>query len=200
MTNRDKIWSYLMKEIGNPYGVAGLMGNIEAESAYIPTNLQNSFEKKLGFTDDTYTTAVDSGAYSAYTFAHDSAGYGLCQWTFYTRKEALYRYAKTCGSSIGSLFTQLAFMCDELRAYAVFNDLAHAKSVKEASDLVMCKYERPHDQTEQAKARRAKLGEAVYSAYALEKPTNNSLVDIVNQIEKSVDNLQAQLLELKKNL
>lgn len=28
-------------------GAAGLMGNIYAESGLVPTNLQNSFEKKL---------------------------------------------------------------------------------------------------------------------------------------------------------
>lgn len=40
-----------MQDIKNPYGVAGLMGNLYAESALSPINLQNSYEKKLGYTD-----------------------------------------------------------------------------------------------------------------------------------------------------
>ena len=81
MSDRDKIWTFLMSEISNPYGVAGLMGNIEAESAYISINLQDAFEKRLAFTDRTYTDAVDTGIYSREQTTKDGAGYGLAQWT-----------------------------------------------------------------------------------------------------------------------
>ena len=40
-------------------GIFGLFGNLYAESRMNPKNLQNSFEKKLGFTDESYTAAVD---------------------------------------------------------------------------------------------------------------------------------------------
>ena len=52
------------------------MGNIYAESGLSSTNLQNSFEKKLGYTDASYTSGVDAGTYT--NFVRDSAGYGLC--------------------------------------------------------------------------------------------------------------------------
>ena len=68
------------------------MGNLYAESGLKPNNLQNSYEKTLGFTDITYTEAVDKGAYN--NFIHDKAGYGLAQWTWWSRKEALLNYAK----------------------------------------------------------------------------------------------------------
>lgn len=68
-------------------GIFGLFGNIYAESAMNPKNLQQSYEKKLGFTDDTYTAAVDSGAYG--NFVKDAAGYGLAQWTYWSRKQAM---------------------------------------------------------------------------------------------------------------
>ena len=41
----------------------------------IMLKLQNNYEKKLGFNDDTYTKAVDNGSYN--NFIKDSAGYGL---------------------------------------------------------------------------------------------------------------------------
>ena len=112
MSNEQKIWSFLFGKIGNAYGVAGLMGNLNAESGLRPNNLQNSYEKSLGMTDVQYTAAVDNGSYT--NFAKDSAGYGLAQWTYHTRKTALLSYAKSIGASIGSLDMQLNFLYKEL--------------------------------------------------------------------------------------
>ena len=99
--NERIIWDTLLDYIGNPYGVAGLMGNLYAESKLNPKNLQSAYKKKLGHTDESYTSAVDSGKYSAYAFAHDSAGYGLAQWTYPSRKKALLDFARKQGVSIG---------------------------------------------------------------------------------------------------
>lgn len=84
-TNEEKIWNYLQKQDMNPCGIAGLMGNLFAESGLNPQNLQNSCEKKLGYTDASYTAAVDNGSYT--NFTKDSAGYGLAQWTYWLRKQ-----------------------------------------------------------------------------------------------------------------
>ena len=61
-TNEEKIWNYLRVEGLSACGAAGLMGNLYAESGLIATNLQNTYEKKLGYSDTAYTAAVDSGA------------------------------------------------------------------------------------------------------------------------------------------
>lgn len=90
-TREEQIWNYFLDKIQNEYGVAGIMGNIYAESAFNPMNLQNSYEKKLGYSDVTYTAAVDNKKYS--NFVKDKAGYGLCQWTFWSRKEKLLKKA-----------------------------------------------------------------------------------------------------------
>ena len=79
-TNAQIIWNYFKSKGFSDCGIAGLMGNLFAESGLIPTNLQNSYEKKLGMTDSQYTSAVDNGTYK--NFVKDSAGYGLAQWTF----------------------------------------------------------------------------------------------------------------------
>ena len=127
-------------------GAAGLMGNLYAESGLIPTNLQNTYEKKLGYTDASYTAAVDSGAYT--NFAKDGAGYGLAQWTYHTRKAALLAFAKAAGKSVGDLETQLAFLVHELGGSfpAVLSALKTAKTVRAASDVVLLKFERPANQ------------------------------------------------------
>ena len=87
------IWDRLYASIQNPFGVAGLMGNLKAESNLHANNLQNNGNTKLGMTDDEFTEAFDSGAYPLDTFIHDGYGYGLAQWTYYSRKAALAAYA-----------------------------------------------------------------------------------------------------------
>ena len=166
--NSAAIWGYLMPKIGNEYGVAGLMGNLQAESGLIPNNLQNSFEKKLGYTDETYTAAVDNGTYSRSSFINDSAGYGLAQWTYSTRKKRLYDKCKGEGySSIGSLSLALDFLWWELEnSYSgVLSVLKTATSVLEASNKVLFDFENPANQSEDVQKARADMGQAWYNKY-----------------------------------
>ena len=158
------IWDFLMKRINNPYGVAGLMGNMQAESGLNPKNMQNSFEKKMGFTDETYTIAVDTGAYGK--FATDGVGYGLCQWTYKTRKQALLDSRN--GRSIGDLEMQLEYLYKELSTNyrLVLEGLKNAFSVREASDIVLTKFERPKDQSESQKLKRVGYSQNFYDLYA----------------------------------
>jgi hypothetical protein len=173
-TNEQKIWNYLLAKIGNAYGAAGLMGNLYAESGLSPTNLQNTYEKKLGYTDESYTAAVDGGSYA--NFANDAAGYGLAQWTYKTRKAALLAYAKAAGKSVGDLETQLAFLLKELtESYkAVLSTLKAAKTVKAASDAVLTKFECPADQSDAAKTKRAGYGQTYYNKYAAATSSTSS--------------------------
>ena len=151
------IWNYFCCKGFSPAGVAGLMGNLYAESGLNPINLQNTYEKRLGLTDAEYTAAVDSGSYS--NFVRDSAGYGLAQWTYWSRKEAMLNYARKTGASIGDLLMQLDFMFQELKGHvAVFQVLRTARTVKEASDIVLTKYERPSDMSNAVKVKRAGFG------------------------------------------
>lgn len=160
------IWDYLMGKIGNAYGVAGLMGNLYAESGLIPNNLQNTCNTKLGYTDAAYTAAVDDGSYT--NFSGDSAGYGLAQWTYSTRKKALKAYADAQNASIGNLAMQLGFLYKELsESYAsVLAALKNATSVLQASNAVLTKYECPADQGSTVKANRAAYGQKYYDSYA----------------------------------
>ena len=166
MTTEEKIWSYLKAQGLTDAGAAGMMGNIYAESGLRPNNLQNSYEGKLGMTDAEYTELVDKGSYT--NFARDSAGYGLCQWTYWSRKEALLAHAKAAGKSIGDLEMQLSFLMKELeQGYkSLLSTLKTATTVRAASDAVLLQFERPADQSEAAKARRAGYGQTYYDKYA----------------------------------
>jgi len=165
MTARE-MYDYLVRAGMTPAGACGAMGNIRAESGAIANNLQNSYEKKLGYTDATYTAAVDNGTYTG--FDNDRAGYGLCQWTYPTRKKNLRLFAKDAGKSIGDPEMQLGFFLKELRESfpAVLAVLKTAKTVREASDAMLLKFERPADQSVQNCERRAKMGQEYYDKLA----------------------------------
>ncbi len=182
------IWDFLLTKIGNPYGVAGLMGNLFAESGLSPINLQNTHEKKFGMSDQEYTNAVDSGIYK--NFVNDSAGYGLAQWTYYSRKQDLFDYTREKRVSIGNLNAQLEFLIKELstKYTGVFDKLKSARSVQEASDIVLTQYERPANQNATVKATRAAYGQKYFDEYSniSKKGGNNTMktskavVDTVN--------------------
>lgn len=164
--NAEKIWNFFLDERFSIYGIAALMGNLFAESGLDPKNLQNSCEKRLNYTDTEYTTAVDNGTYK--NFAYDGAGYGLPQFTFPSRKEAFYKYAKAAGKSIGDLETQLLFMVKEMKKdfKSVYSALKTASDVKTASDLVLKKYEAPKDQSDAVKRKRAEYGQEYFNRFS----------------------------------
>ena len=172
MANKDIIREYLFKQGLHTPAVFGLLGNIQAESYFEPKNLQDSYEKKLGFTDITYTAAVDSGAYQ--NFAKDAAGYGICQWTSAGRKAGLLDYARSKAVSIGDMVMQLEYLMKELNgAYkGVLNGIQSAETIRQASDIVLTQFERPADQSENAKKYRAGLGEKLYEEYKKAGGTN----------------------------
>ena len=130
------IWDHLTAAGMTPAGAAGVMGNLMDESAMNPRSLQNTSEKRLGFTNDTYTEAVDFGNYT--NFAGDGAGYGLAQWTASGRKAALLAYARTTGQSVGDVETQTDFLLRELAGSfkSVFSLLKTTQDVRAASDAV----------------------------------------------------------------
>ena len=171
--NDKYVWDKLKAVIGNDYGVSGLMGNLYAESGIRSNNLQNSYEKKFGLTDEQYTQQVDNGTISREQFSRDSAGMGIAQWTYWSRKQNLYDFAKQQKASIGSLAMQVDFLIQELSTSykGVLNALKTATSVKQASDVVLTQYERPRDQTDKVKEQRASYSLDFYNKYAGATPT-----------------------------
>ena len=164
------IWAFLTGKGLNAYAAAGLMGNLYAESGLNANNLQNSYSKKFNMSDAEYTAAVNNGSYT--NFVHDKAGYGLAQWTYYSRKQALFDYAKAAAASIGDLNMQLAFLWQELQGYkSVMKVLKAATSVRAASDAVLTGYEKPADQSEAVQKKRAEYGQKYYDKYAARQQT-----------------------------
>ena len=170
MSNSQYIWDYFIGKIGNEYGVAGLIGNLDAESGLHPDRVQG--DVPYSSRSQIYTAQVNSGAVSEYDFVHNGpggGGYGLAQWTYYTRKQRLYNMYKSGGySSIGSIELACDFLWWELQKSfpGVLSVLKSATSVRQASDKVLHDFEAPADQSTAVEETRAKMGQVYYDKYA----------------------------------
>lgn len=170
----DKVMNALVAAGCTVEGASGAAGNLFAESKMNPRNLEDLCEKKLGYkyTDDTYTEAVDSGKITRALFLHplgDSRqyGYGFCQWTSAGRKAGLYDLVKSRKVSIGDPDVQVEYMIQELKKnyQSVWKVLQSAKTVQEASDIFLVKFESPSDVGSSVKKLRASYGEAYLKIY-----------------------------------
>ena len=138
------IIDYMRSKGLNNNGIAGLLGNIYAESRLYPNNLQNKYNKIFNLTDEEYTEAVDTGTYTK--FDTDAAGFGLCQWTREGRKTGYHNYAKSKNLSVGDLSVGTEYIYIELsQAYkAVLAELkSSSNSVRSCAEIVVLKYEVP---------------------------------------------------------
>jgi hypothetical protein len=199
--NDKTMWDYFKSQGLNDYGVAGLMGNLYAESGFKPTNLQNTYEKSLGMTDIEYTNAVDNGIYT--NFIKDSAGYGLAQWTYWSLKQDLLNYAKNKNKSIGDGAMQMEFLAHQLSTSytSVWNTLKNATSILEASNAMLLKFERPADQSVNAQNKRASFGKVYYDKYSANSVTTTPVTQTSSNLAvgssgESVKQLQEALLKL----
>jgi hypothetical protein len=176
-----QIWNTLKAAIGNEYGVAGLMGNLYAESGCTPYACQPSrpystcmtYIGKVDRHEISETGFVHHGCSSTGGVAQGQGGFGLAQWTYYTRKQSLYDYWLTQGGSIGDLGMQLRYLIIELQTNFsdVWNVLVNAQSVKEASDYVLHHFEKPDDQSSAVENVREGYGTDIYNQYAGTTPT-----------------------------
>lgn len=171
MNNEQIIWQYLKNKNFTDAGAAGMMGNLFAESALNPTNLQNSYENKLDYTDSTYTKAVDNGSYK--NFVNDKAGYGIAQWTYWSRKEGLLNFAISQNKSIGDLNMQLDYLMQELNTgyKSLLKILTSTNSVREASNGVLLQFERPANQGTEVQTKRASYSLNYFNKFATPNST-----------------------------
>lgn len=165
--NDQYIWDYLNSYIQNDIGTAALMGNLQAESGLVSFRLQGDFTSGY-MRSKTYTANVDNGSYTESQFVNDSKGYGLAQWTYYTRKQKLYDKMQQMNLSIGSVELGVTYLVEELQDdYAsVWSALQSATNIRAASDVVLVDFESPADQSEAVKQHRASLSQAIYDQFS----------------------------------
>ena len=164
MNNTEIIWKYFEEKNFSPYAIAGIMGNMYAESGLRENNLQDTYNQLLGLSDEQYTQKVDNGSYI--NFIHDSAGYGLAQWTYWSLKKELYDLCKSRKKSISDINCQLDCLYNQLQNHKLIEPLNSVTSVRAASDIFLTKFERPKDQSERIQIARANYGQEFYNQFA----------------------------------
>lgn len=120
-------------------GVCGVMGNLMAESSMIANIAQRGMTK---LTDKEYTDKYDNYPTTCY---RDGVGYGLAQWTYWSRKQELFEFANAKGVSVGDEAMQIEFVIHELRKdySGLFSFLCETDDLYAATDRVCREYERP---------------------------------------------------------
>ena len=152
------ILSTLVRGGMTPIAACAMGGNMMCESNMTANIAQRGMTT---LTDAEYTAAADSGAID---FAHDAVGYGLCQWTYFTRKQRLLEYARSVGASVGDETIQVNFCLKELRGEypALWEYLTTVQDLYGAAARICKEYERPAVNNI---ADRANAGNALYMQY-----------------------------------
>lgn len=152
------ILSALVRGGMTPIAACAMGGNMMCESGMTANIAQRGMTT---LTDAQYTAAADAGTIN---FVYDAIGYGLCQWTYYARKQRLLEYAKSIGVSVGDETMQVNFCLAELRGEypALWEYLTTAQDLYGASARICKEYERPAVNNI---ADRANAGNALYMQY-----------------------------------
>lgn len=164
MTNIQIIWNALTKAGYNEYATAGIIGNIMSESNASPIRIEDDFSAGY-MKSQQYTNNVDNGSISEYEFVNSRKGFGICQWTLPYRKQGLYRYAKSCGVSIGDINMQVQFLVMELKTefYVLNNKLMRVTSIREAAVAFLKDFERPLLQNQAVQDERTENAQQAYN-------------------------------------
>lgn len=171
------VWDFCKKKGLSDVAAAVVCAQARAESGFNSCNLQNSYEGKFGMTDQSYVAAVDSSTWT--NFVHDQAGFGLFQWTYWSRKQTLYNLAKAMGVSIGDFQMQMACFWTELNSThkGALTALMNTTDLKELCDFMTKNYEAPADQSEKALNKRREYAKEAYEKYADTQPSGDSSAD-----------------------
>ena len=186
MSNVQLIYKQLRDAGVSEAGALGLMGNWMAESGLEPGRLQGDFTQGRTYSR-AYSDDVMAGRIGRSQFGRDQKGYGLAQWTYYTRKEDLYDFWNGSGKALDDAGMQVSFALQELSEngeYAgLWNVLKTTDDIWTAADKVCRLYERPYYNNVEAryqyalqlKAELNKVGDIFPPANIPEEPSGAGL-------------------------
>ena len=142
-----KIWNYFLGKGWSEEGVAGMLGNLHAESLVSSYRTQGDMSSDLGPSIE-YTKDRDA---NRNRFVTDNVGYGLAQWTLSTRKAELWDFTHYNNKSISDENCQIEFLNKELEGGIIgkkdLDAIKRSRNVAEACILFMMKFENPKDKS-----------------------------------------------------
>ena len=162
--SKQTIWNYFKRHTQlSDEAIAGIMGNFEAESNNESCRVQGDFTADRR-TSREYAQKVNSGAISPQQWQSDARGFGLAQWTYFSRKANLLSTAQSYGTGIEDETTQIRFFLAEMQTEFVstWRALLNDPTILEAARLVCVNYERPAVNNVAA---RADCGQTIYNQF-----------------------------------
>ena len=178
------IYNLLMAHFHNDIGVSGLMGNLQAESYLTPYRMQSELSESAtisyNYANDvvqgniTKTQFVANGQSSIWYngIEYPGTGFGLAQWTWYTRKSALYEWRITNEYVDFGVNCTVSFLIHELSTdYPECYDMVmNGTNLRTVSDYILANFENPQDQSTEMKIHRYKLAAAILNDYGGHTP------------------------------
>ena len=160
--NENIVWDYLKEKGFSDAGASGLMGNLKAISGLESVKYDDSYKAKLGLTDQEYVDKVNKGIYK--DFIYDSVGFGIANWTYWTRKQAL---LEECKVNIGDLVCQLDFLMSELKTNypKLVRILKSSTDVNTCSTEVLISFVMPKEQSNNIKNNINNLAKTIYDQF-----------------------------------
>ena len=165
--SEQSIWNKLRAKGFSEKATAAIMGNMMAESGLVPYRLQgdfgNGYQRSLE-----YTAQVDNGTISRGDFVYNGpggGGYGLCQWTYFSRKMGLYDLAKSRGVSVGDEQLGIDWFYEEVQQSEyrkTWDSLKSSSSIYDMVAVMLRIYEKPYDQSDSAAAQRTAMANQIY--------------------------------------
>lgn len=144
MAEYQKIYNLLRKAGASEAGALGILGNWDCESNCEPYRLQGDFSS-MRTVSKAYVNSLNNGSLTRERFSKDSKGFGVAQWTYWTRKQDMYDTWKSSGLAIDSADFQVAFAVKEFkRDFA--NDwklVCTTNDIYEAVKAVCARFENP---------------------------------------------------------
>lgn len=162
-------------------GALALMGNWDCESNCEPCRVQGDFNLDRSVSR-AYADRVDNGVIPANDFCHDAKGWGLAQWTWWTRKSRLLQFCRSRSISIANEEAQVDFAAKELAEeyaglYATLRNVT-MDNLYDAVSQVCKRYEQPavNNIDDRYRAAMRILGEITFSDDAPTAPAQDSTV------------------------
>lgn len=135
----ESIYKALRAEGMSHAGACGMLGNMMAESGMKAEIAQRGM---TSVTDREYTELYDAAPEKC---IYDGVGYGLCQWTYHSRKRKLSEFSKVRGISVSDENMQACFVIEELKTDypGLWEYLRSCADSSKAAEKICREYERP---------------------------------------------------------
>lgn len=142
--SKQEIYNRLRQGGLSQCGALAMMGNWQCESGLEPNRLQGDFSPYRTVSKD-YVRRIENFTLQRDQFAHDAKGFGLAQWTYFSRKQALWDMWHKSGLSIASAELQCKFALYELKTdySALLSYLCQTNDLYEATARICREFERP---------------------------------------------------------